>query len=232
MPGGIVDAYAAQGADDDLVVLRQAQAGDLVVGEGVRIRIGMLEAGFLAGVQVHAVQPVHGPDPYLVAGALEGGRAVVLADEQVWEDFGLGEAFAFDGPYLIKMAAEGDPHGAVLLDVAGLGHQVVVRDVALQGIHQDALAVVREADAEKLVAGGEPDAALVVASHRLPSLQGSRPGSRAGHSRPRGIGGRCRRWWRRPSCWRRGGRSRRRSGRGRRRRCRSRRIPGCRSRYR
>ena len=167
MPGGIVDAHAAQGADNDFIVLRQAQAGDFVIGEGMRVGIGMLVAGFLTGVEIHPVKPVPGPDPHFIARALESGGAIVLADEQVGEDFRLGESFALDGPYLIKTSAQGDPHGAILLHIAGLGHQIVVGNAALQGIHQNAAAVVRETDAEKIVTGGEPDAALVITPHRL-----------------------------------------------------------------
>ena len=179
MPGGIVDAHAAQGADDDFIVLRQAQAGDFVVGDGVRIGVGVLIASFFAGGEVHAVQPVHRPDPYFIACAQESGGAVVLADEQVGQDFRLGEPLALDGPNLVEMAPQSDPHGPVLLHVAGLGHQVVVGDVALEGIHKEAATVGGESYAEKFVGGGEPDAALVIPAKRCRRMR-TTPGH--GHS--------------------------------------------------
>ena len=166
MAGGIVDAHAPQGADHDFVVLRQAQAGDFVVGEGVRVGVGMPVAGALAGCEVHAIQPVHGPDPYFIPRAQECGGAVVFADEQVGQDFGLGKTFAFDRADLVEAAAQGDPHGSVQFYIACLGHQVVVGNVTLQGIDQETAAVVRESDAEELVAGGEPDAAFFIPPER------------------------------------------------------------------
>ena len=166
MAGGIVNAHAAQGADYDFVILRQAQAGDFVVGDGVRVGVGMLIAGSLAGGEVHAVQPVHGPDPYFITCAHESGGAVVFADEQVRQDFGLGETFPLDGADLVETAAQGHPYRSVLLHITHFGHQVVVGDVALQGIYEGTAAVVGESYAEKLVGGGEPDAAFFIPPER------------------------------------------------------------------
>ena len=80
------------------------------------------------------------------------------------------------------MAVQGDPHGTIVLHVAGLGHEIVVHDIALQGVDDDAVAVLREGDPEQHVVGREPDA-----SGGVPSQGGGGMGVAPGVGHPLDI---------------------------------------------
>ena len=177
--GGIVDADAAQGADEDFPFRRKAESGDLVVREGVPVRFGMEEASESPGGDIYPVQAFQRPDPDIVPGAQVGGRLVVLPDVDARQDLRQGQPLVRYGPDLIEAAVQGNPRGAVLVHVVDPGHEAGVRDIALQGIDHASAPLVGEGHAVQDIVRHEPQASAGVPVH-VSRRMGVPP--RAGHA--------------------------------------------------
>ena len=163
--GGVEEADAAQGPDEDFPLRRQAEAGDFVVREGVPLRFGMLEAGVFPGGDIDPVQAFQGPDPDVVPGAQIGGGLVVLPDVDPGQDLRQGQPLVRDRPDLEEASAQGDPRGTVVIHVVDPGHEAGVRDVALQGVDDGPFPFVGEGHPVQDVVRDEPQAAVGVPVH-------------------------------------------------------------------
>ena len=177
--GGVEEADAAQGPDEDFPLRRQAEAGDFVVREGMPLRFGMLEAGVFPGGDIDPVQAFQGPDPDIVRGAQIGGCLVVLSDVYARQDFRQGQPFVRDMPDLEEASAQGDPRGAVVIHVVDPGHEAGVRDVTMQGVDHGPVPLVGKRHPVQDVVGHEPQPPVGVPVH-VSRRMGKPP--RPGHS--------------------------------------------------
>ena len=162
----IIDTDTPHRSDDNLVFRSGAKPGDLVVRDGARVRVGMLMEDMVARDDIDLVQSLLRSDPHVVSGAQEGGGRVVLSDVHAGQDTGHMQTFAINLPDLEDIPVQGNPHGAVILHVAGLGHEVVIHDIAFQGIDQESIPVVGEGHPEQHVFGSEPDTSLGILAQR------------------------------------------------------------------
>ena len=160
----IVDADSAERSDHDFAVRRETQSGDLVVRERVAVRFGMLKEFMTAGCDVHLVQTLLRSDPHVVPGAEEGGGPVVITDVDVRQYLGHVQSLALYLADLEETAVQRNPYRTVIFHVAGLGHEIVIHDIAFQGIDEERVPVVGEGHPEQQVIGREPDATVGVPS--------------------------------------------------------------------
>ena len=77
------------------------------------------------------------------------------------------------------MAVQRDPYRAIILHIVGLGHEIVVRDIAFQRIDKERVSAVGKSHPEQHVFGSEPDTSLGILAQRTGRMV-AKPG--AGHT--------------------------------------------------
>ena len=117
-----------------------------------------------AGCDVHLVQTLLRSDPNVISGAQEGGSPVIVSNEEVGQYLGRVQSLALYLADLEEMSVQRNPYRTVIFHVAGLGHEIVIHDIAFQGIDEERVPVVGETHPEKHVVGREPDATVGVPS--------------------------------------------------------------------